>query len=728
MDQIYIYLMDGIHYGISVILGLILLYLSNKFRTEFFQPGSLIEKDILFAIGQLKEIKKANRSLDLEAIENEVMISPGLKQCWDEYRDTLHAQKRATPQGTLQVTRYRSTSLANNFFTEQIIIATPIKSELYKHLPGILTGIGIIGTFFGLVAGLVSFDVSSDANQVRNSLRNLLSSVGNAFIVSLIAIMLAMIITWYEKKTINKIVSELDTLCILIDSLYEAGAGEEYLQRLVEAAETSATQSIQMKESLVTSLKEVLTELTNQQIAAITSSSSQMSQSIGSSITTGLAEPLEKISNAVQTVGNSQGEGVTKLLTDVMGRFVTEMDGMFGNQMRSMNDMMVQTANTIQTAAQRFDELANQIQQAGSGAADAMSKRIEEALLHMQASQTSANDQMRTFVDNLRENIAKGHLESSDAMVQMLNKIGETTTSLVSKLEEQTQKSSSEQEERRSKQEALTTELLENMKKNFAQTQNESASATAQLLGQLGEAAKNLVISLQDQGNQAQVEHSTRMADLVKEITALMNQSSEQVSKLTESVSLSNNAMRDSVNKLQTATNSNIERMGSGAEMLNGASVRLSENLNLVKKTSDGLGTNAIQLVEASSTLAGSLNSMQQVLLDQKSVRDALGVMVSELRITIENAKKDASMSSALVANLEKASSQLQKAQIDAGSYLKGVSEVLAEVHSVFATQLKATLNEGNKTFQNEIGQATSHLKGAIQDLGDVLDSIPGSK
>ena len=168
--------------------------------------------------------------------------------------------------------------------------------------------------------------------------------------------------------------------------------------------------------------------------------------------------------------------------------------------------------------------------------------------------------------------------------------------------------------------------------------------------------------------------------------------------------------------------------MSAGAEMLNGASIRLSDNLNLVKQSSDGLGTTAKQLVEASSTLANSLNSIQQALIDQKSVRDAIGMMVTELKATIDNAKKDAGMSSEIIANLEKASGQLQKAQTDAGKYLAGVSEVLAETHAVFATQLKATLNEGNRTFQTEIAQATSHLKGAIQDLGDVLDSIPSSK
>ena len=139
------------------------------------------------------------------------------------------------------------------------------------------------------------------------------------------------------------------------------------------------------------------------------------------------------------------------------------------------------------------------------------------------------------------------------------------------------------------------------------------------------------------------------------------------------------------------------------------------------------MGTNAKQLADASVTLSGALAAIQQALGDQKSVRDAIGLMLTDLKNTFENAKKDATLTTELVSNLERASEHLQKAQNDAGKYLSGISEVLAKVHSEFATQLKATLNEGNKAFQSELAQATSHLKGAIQDLGDVLDSLPSN-
>jgi len=789
IEQMIPYLQSWGHLALTLVLVSILVYFVYTFLRDFFKPGKKVSSDLATALAKLREIKDRGAYTDLDRIRESAMVSETLKFCWDEFSDTLHGQKKADSQGIMQVNRYRATALANSFFTEQIVISTPLKAEFFKHLPGILTGIGIIGTFLGLILGLFSFDVSKDAEQVRTSLRNLLSSVGNAFIVSLTAIGMAMWITWFEKRTINGLYAELDELCGLIDSLFEAGAGEEYLQRLVDASETSATQAMQMKESIVTDLKQVLTELTNQQIATMTENSQQLSQSIGNTITQGLVDPLKKISEAVETVGNSQGEGVTKLLTDVMSRFVTEMEGMFGSQLRGMNEVLVQTASTIQDASRRFEYLASEIQKAGDGAADAMSKRMEEALLNIQNAQASSNEQMRIFVEQLKENITHSqtesteltkklvrelsesatalvrslqdqsnnaqlahddrqkqrdeqisrlleHLkeniadtqkESANATTQLLGKLGESTERLVKQLEDQTEKARLEQVQRSAQHDASTAEWLDSLKNQFLSAQSETASSTSALLKQLGEAAENLVKSLQDQGHQAQFDHTQRMGVLLDKITALLGQNHAQVSRLTEMVSESSNAMRDSISKLQMSTNSNIEKMGAGAELLHGASLRLTENLSAVKASTEGLGTNAKQLVDASNTLSNALSTMQQALGDQKSVRDAIGLMVADLKVTVENAKKDARLTTELVANLERASGQLQKAQTDAGKYLSGISEVLAKVHSEFATQLKATLNEGNKTFQSEMAQATNYLKGAIQDLGEVLDSLPST-
>jgi pimeloyl-ACP methyl ester carboxylesterase len=80
-----------------------------------------------------------------------------------------------------------------------------LQTHFYKHVPGILTGVGIIGTFTGLITGLMNFDVSSP-EQVQMALSQLVQTVGQAFWISAVAITLAMIAETIENPTKHKFV------------------------------------------------------------------------------------------------------------------------------------------------------------------------------------------------------------------------------------------------------------------------------------------------------------------------------------------------------------------------------------------------------------------------------------------------------------------------------------------------------------------------------------------
>jgi hypothetical protein len=110
---------------------------------------------------------------------------------------------------------------------------------------------------------------------------------------------------------------------------------------------------------------------------------------------------------------------------------------------------------------------------------------------------------------------------------------------------------------------------------------------------------------------------------------------------------------------------------------------------------------------------------------DHKSVRDGLATVVADLRLTIENAKREASFTKDLLDGLEVASQRLVDAQRTTEGYLEGVSEVLEQAHAEFASNMQITLQSSNSAFHEELAQAVNYLKGAIQDLGDVLDAMP---
>ncbi|WP_232477594.1 anti-phage ZorAB system protein ZorA [Caballeronia calidae] len=655
------------------------------------------------------------------------MKGTGFGHCWDEYRDTLHAQKRVDAAGMTETGRWRATATASTFFTEQALIDAPLRTEFYKHLPGILTGIGIIGTFSGLILGLNGFKITDDPQVVRSSLESLVSSVGGAFSLSGLAIALAMVVTTIEKAMVNKLYTLLDRLCCDIDGLFESGAGEEYLQRLVEASETSATQAMQMKESLVTDLKQVLSELTQQQIAAITHTSTALGQSITTSLTEGLAEPLARISNAVQSVGDSQGEAVNRLLTDVLSSFTAQMENMFGSQLRGMNDMLLKTANTIETASHGFQALASQIQQAGAGAADAMAKRVEEALEHMQARQSESNEQMRAFVDQLKENVARGQAESTDLTKEMMRQLSESASSLVKGLQEQSHASHAEAAARQTEASEQMRAWIEEARASMVKGQSEAAEASTRVIGQFGDQAGELIESLRQQSASAQEEHGQRQAQLAAQIAGLLDEQTGQIAKVTEAVNRGSVAMLDAVNKLNTATHGNIERMGQGAERLHDASARLADNLRSMEAASDSVNGTTERLNQAAASLTSSLGSVQQVLADQRTVRDSLAGMLTELRAVVETASREASVKRDLVASMDHASKSMREAQGVTRQHLDDLVEDMSKVHGEFAEQIRRTLREGNSAFHTELAQATGILKGAISDLGDVFDRLPAA-
>ena len=132
--------------GLHWTVGGLLTFAFLMFLVQFLAPGWRVGRELNRAHKRLAKLKTAGPVLDLDLVREEVMGSRMLRQCWDEYRDTLHGQKQVNSVGTLEVTRWRATTMANGFFTQQALVDAPLRTEFYKHLPGILTGLGIIGT------------------------------------------------------------------------------------------------------------------------------------------------------------------------------------------------------------------------------------------------------------------------------------------------------------------------------------------------------------------------------------------------------------------------------------------------------------------------------------------------------------------------------------------------------------------------------------------------------
>jgi hypothetical protein len=77
------------------------------------------------------------------------------------------------------------------------------------------------------------------------------------------------------------------------------------------------------------------------------------------------------------------------------------------------------------------------------------------------------------------------------------------------------------------------------------------------------------------------------------------------------------------------------------------------------------------------------------------------------------------------IARYDATAQRLNEAQQAADLYLEGVTNVLGEAHARFAKEIENTLRKGNAEFHKQLSDAVGLLRGAVQDIGDVVDNFP---
>ncbi|WP_130471963.1 hypothetical protein [Candidatus Magnetaquicoccus inordinatus] len=159
---------------------------------------------------------------------------PHFSRLWREYAETLHVQNLPTPEEEPQRVSYRSTLPAETIFSTQALVNVPMRVEFFRHLPGILTGAGIVSTFAGILLGLSEFNPAVDAQQITLQLKNLFSGITTAFIASFFAIFTAILVTILEKFLLHWRYAQVVALQQDVDDLFRAGVEPEYLAQLVE--------------------------------------------------------------------------------------------------------------------------------------------------------------------------------------------------------------------------------------------------------------------------------------------------------------------------------------------------------------------------------------------------------------------------------------------------------------------------------------------------------------
>lgn len=115
------------------------------------------------------------------------------------------------------------------------VVYRSIRKGSCDAIAGVMTGIGILGTFIGLTLGLRNFSTEYDAMQ--NSIMELLSGIKTAFLTSIYGVLYSIVFSWLYRKLYQDAVNALEDFYSVFYQKAIPNAQNEIYSRLVHAQE-----------------------------------------------------------------------------------------------------------------------------------------------------------------------------------------------------------------------------------------------------------------------------------------------------------------------------------------------------------------------------------------------------------------------------------------------------------------------------------------------------------
>ena len=303
-------------------------------------------------------------------------------------------------------------------------------------LPGLMTAMGILGTFLGLAIGLTNFDFSS-SQSLGESIQVFISGINIAFYTSIYGIVISIYMNSFYNSVEERFEEKLMKLEKCFDKLGMNQSEQSMWARLYEE-ERSQTRSLdQLNKEFASHLADVLGErlsksfnMTNSNIqnlmgqiherenSALEQMAGSFLKNLNSSIQSDYASMAETVGNLeknFQTLGESVGylSQWQKEMTDEIRKFVAEVS----ESNRRMEELTVQNMEQMRRFHDTLQGFSSSMEQA-EGINEKLSRYQEESQCQLQ--------QMESLTKELKREQEKQKEDSIDLKwIQQEIKLGQ---------------------------------------------------------------------------------------------------------------------------------------------------------------------------------------------------------------------------------------------------------------------------------------------------------------
>jgi len=401
---------DGIITGFELFLLFIFGYSLIKLGSSYSKNRENINK----LKQSLKEYSTYNQLVE------DISTNQTLKTIWDNFDKTL-IKHNDGENFTL-----KSSVDIEYFFNKKSLIKS---SKLFDVIPGVLLGIGLLGTFFGLYFALVQVDMSNQEN-LKNSIEILINMAGVKFAASIFGLGLSIIFNFLYKFLISNLEEKILEIQMLVNGLFPKQVAEKNLNDIRYQNEEQTA----VLKTLATSLTEkIATEFSKTflpQMELLNSQFASIPQQISQSINETFQKPLEKLSSTVETITSNQTEKSNEVMQNILQEFMKELKSSAGDEGEKLKNISKQSQEILMQTSSQLQETFKSMQQSFEHQQTVTKARDEQILKDL----SQIKQDQKEMIDNISLNVKEN--------IEQLSKVVEDTTirqqKSIQNIEEQT--------------------------------------------------------------------------------------------------------------------------------------------------------------------------------------------------------------------------------------------------------------------------------------------------
>lgn len=485
----------GVEIAVAIIVAIFLVITVRMMVELTPRRGKLRE-----AVAQLKRFESEAEFADgFEDFNAWAEQHPLLDHSWREFVETLIMPREGEPH------RIGNVLPAEDAFSRQSVLRG-VNLRFYASFPNVLTGLGILGTFIGLVAGISLAGrglQSPSLEEMRQALAGLLEGASLAFFTSIAGLSCSIVFNGIEKRQVNTIDNLLRRWCSALDALVHRVTPESLADESLREAREQRRQ-----------LERFNTELALQIAAAL-----------DERIAGRLAPQVDRLIEAVEGLRTDQGESIKDALAGIVEgmtrQFQQAFTGAAGSEMQQLAQSLKSVSEKLESSAGTLSkghnlltsdltvfsqqmqegmsafvaELAGQRAEEKQALAENLLKvqvRTAELLGEVRTTFNAVGDQLSEVSASWKQNQADQNAKSSAHLDQMLGATGLALDDVLGKL-------------------AATATMLQDGGRGLSSTLNESSDRAAKVLADSIDRAESLV------------QQTSRVIESAVESAALLN-------------------------------------------------------------------------------------------------------------------------------------------------------------------------------------------------------------